>query len=94
MDLLWNRYNELYRTQRSIQRRRNDQCYMMLALAESTVRVHPLPRTYNARIDRPLSLHGPAIIGHGHPCDWEDIKSRINRDTGTRCWNPKKKALV
>ena len=61
---------------------------MMMAIANTEVRVHPLPRIYNARINRPISLFGKVILAHGHTKDWEKVGKLINKDTGIRLWDP------
>lgn len=85
-DRCWYLYNAYYREQRSLQKRRNDQPYMMMAIANTKVRVHPLPRIYNARINRPISLFGKVVIAHGHTKDWGHVGRAINADEGIRTW--------
>lgn len=94
---LWRTY---YRTQRSIQRSKNDQAYFLLALATTpSVKVHALPATYNARFNGFLGLTGKVKVLHAagmkglKEAGYEAVASTINKTTENRGWDAKRKIV-
>lgn len=91
---VFKRWREIYREQREHQRRRNDQPYFQLAVNECpSLKVHPLPRIYNARVHGPINLFGKVKIAHGRTggygkVDFKEIEGQINKDVGCRAWIP------
>ena len=93
-DRVFSTWRTIYRKQREHQRRRNDQPYFLLAVAECPgLKVHALPRIFNARIHGPINLFGKVMIAHGRTggygkVDFKEIEGQINKKDGCRAWIP------
>jgi len=99
--VVFSRWRDYYRSQRPIQRSKNDQTYFLLALAKTTkLKVHALPANYNARFSGYLGLTGYVKILHAAGQKglkregYEEIASTINATDQNRGWSPRTKTVA
>ncbi len=99
-EAVFERWKEYYRTQRVIQRSKNDQAYFLLALAKTpNVKVHAIPTTYNARFNGFLGLTGYVKLLHAagmktpKEAEFEQIAEAINATNENRGWDAKKRKV-
>jgi len=81
----------------SLRQKEGDQPSFMEALIQSESRVYVLPSIWNARVLTYVFLNGSVKIVHtreGSKEDFEKLRKKLNKTTGIRCWDARRKRCL
>jgi hypothetical protein len=97
-DVLFRKWGEIFagKLERNEFRKagEGDQNALAEAMLQSDAKIYALPNIFNARTPFPLLLLGSAMIIHGRHKDVGAIRTRINRVTTLRLWDPRQADVV
>jgi hypothetical protein len=99
-EILFKAWHEIYEKKLrggSLRESESDQTSFMEASLKSETKVYVLPSIWNARVFTYVFLNGSVKIVHHRlrqKDDYEQLRKRLNEETGPRCWDPQRKKCI